>query len=448
MIILKKTIKNINKLNIKDKTPSFLLCVSGGMDSMVMLDVFRSIRSNINIDLFVIHVNYHFQSNACKSESLIKKFCKNNRIDYRIKKVKIDNNSNFESKARDIRYRIAQKLLRKQKLDYICTAHHDSDQIETLYMKFIQNAPITSYRGIIEIDKHLWRPFLNIKKTIISNYAIINKLKWIEDPTNKSLKFLRNKIRLKDLPKIKTDNPKLIYDLFEKRKFAINLFRKAGIIKNILIKNSKISKSGSPKYHVIEKNGFYHINEDVKKIIIQSILIQYNFNAQNMSNLHWKTCWQFIVKDKIGNEFQFINGIRFLISRNNFYIYHSRILRSKRQELTDGLVWNNSKFKFINKNNYNLNDKTIFSIKQKDQDTFYVRNWKHGDKILNKKKQSFHKVSEIFKRNKLSKLEKAFYPVIVNQNDQPVLVPCFRHNSCNSNFHDKVFIKWNYKWVN
>ena len=74
-------------------------------------------------------------------------------------------------------------------------------------MKNVQNAPLTSFRVILEHNKNIWRPFLEYKKLDILKYAKENKVNWIEDSTNSDKKYFRNKVRIEEIPKLKRENP-------------------------------------------------------------------------------------------------------------------------------------------------------------------------------------------------------------------------------------------------
>tara|TARA_S200000501_G_scaffold378435_1_gene441007 strand:- start:3938 stop:5278 length:1341 start_codon:yes stop_codon:yes gene_type:complete len=437
----------INKykyLSNEDCNPlSLILCVSGGIDSMVMLDIFKNMRHDFKINILVSHINYQVHDLSNKSEEFVKKYCLNHDINFRSNRVKINNRSNFEAKARRIRYEIFNEILVESNFNYICTAHHLDDQIETLYMKYKQNAPITSFRGILEIDKKKWRPLLGLKKTDIKIYAKKSKLKWIEDSTNLNTNYLRNNFRHNEVPKLKKENPRLIKNIFKKKKHANNLFKKANFLKKTFINEGKIKKNKNFKYYEILKLDFIKLELNIKKIIIQSFLNDFDLNLQSMTELHWKTFWQFLNNDNIGKEFLLYSRIKFLISNNKYILYDPKSLKIQKYELIDGLKWYNSEFNFIDKNKYLKDIENTFILSKSDyKNKIYVRNWKHGDKIKNKENKPHTKISRLFSNKKFSKLDKALHPILVDENDNPILVPNLRHNNCNNRFRENIVVKW------
>ena len=410
---------------------------------MVMLDIFNKLNFNLKFGIYVVHINYKIHDLADKSAYLIKEYCLKHNIKFEIKEVRIASKSNFEANAREVRYKIFNNILIKNKIKYICTAHHYDDQLETLYMKYIQNAPITSFRGILDFNNNIWRPFLDIEKSVLKKYALNNELYWIEDSTNFNKKYLRNKIRIDGIPKLKQSNSKLLLRLIKNKKQADKLFLKAKNVKEAFINNNKIKKFNNPEYFKISKSEFLNLDLNIKKIIIQSILSNYGINLQSMTKMHWETFWQFLNKNNFGNEFSFSSDIKFLITRTKFIIYNLQNLIYQKFELVDGLKWYNTEFKFLNKKNEFEHEESIFFIKEMDlKNKIFVRNWKFGDKIKNIENNKYSNISKIFNKNKFSKFEKSIYPILVNNEDKPILVPELRHNNCNRNNRKSIMVKW------
>ncbi|MCH2445535.1 MAG: tRNA lysidine(34) synthetase TilS, partial [Candidatus Marinimicrobia bacterium] len=130
----------------------------------------------------------------------------NNKIDYYIKDLFISNNENFESSSRKKRYSELNAIAGKIKCHIICTAHHLDDQIETLFMKMLDNSDWISKIGIRERLDKIRRPLLSVRKDEIRKIAIEGNLAWVEDPSNIDLSFRRNRVRRSLLPEaIKTD---------------------------------------------------------------------------------------------------------------------------------------------------------------------------------------------------------------------------------------------------
>lgn len=437
-----KILNKLKKLSNGGNLPPLLLCVSGGIDSMVMLDTFKKLSNSVEV--LVSHINYNVHEFSKKAEELVKNYCENNNIEYQIISVQIENKENFEAHARKIRYNIFNEILVEKNLKFMCTAHHLDDQIETLMMKYSQKAPITSFRGIIEKDKNKWRPFLDIPKSVIIDYASSENISWVEDNTNKNLRYLRNRFRINEIPKIKQENPNLIKELFHLKNKADKLFKQAKSISQELFNTENIIKCQLPEYYEIQLEPLVFLNENIRKIIIQSILNNFEFNLQSMTNLHWTTFWQFLEKSETGKEFKFSENIKALYNRNNVILFDKNKFKIEKQKLTDGLFWYNSKFNIVKDIDSKNSELEYWSVdKFNFKNNIFVRNWKVGDKILDSKSRSQKKISDIFKKNKFSKINKMMHPIVVDNNDTPLWVPNFRHNNCYINNSDeKITIKW------
>lgn len=443
--INKKIFNELTKLNLeKNSSPTFLLAVSGGLDSIVMLDVFFKLSNKEKFTIFVSHINYQLHNNSNTAEALIKKYCTKNLIQYEIVRADINNSSNFEAKARKFRYDVFQKLIEKYNIKYICTAHHWDDQLETLYMKYIQNAPLTSYRGVLELNKNIWRPLLKFSKNEILEFAIKNNLNWIEDTTNDDKNYLRNKIRIEDIPKLKINNPKLITELFQKKDQILRLFEIAEFTKAKLFSSKLIILNLNPIYFMVEINSILKLDVVIRQIIIQSLLNVFKINLQNMTKLHWETFWQFIDKRKIGKEFILYESMKVLIDRDNLIIFNPENIISLSKKMKNNLNWYNSKFYLdecevhqIENNQCFLVDKTYYGK------GVYVRNWKHGDLLFDNKSKKKKKISELFIKNKFSKLHKLIHPIVVDYKDNPIWIPNLRHSNCNNiKNKENIVIKW------
>ena len=193
--IIENNINFLFKLKLnknENKEPKILLSLSGGVDSVVLLDLVNKKFRNSKVKIYLLHVNYKVHKLSDEAELLCKKLAVkyNNKL---ILRTVVMDGKNFEHKARLYRYNILYKYAEIYNINTILTAHHYDDQIETLFMmKYIYKASWVSMMGIRENNNKLSRPLLKIKKDELYKYANKNNLLWIEDETNKDIKFLRN----------------------------------------------------------------------------------------------------------------------------------------------------------------------------------------------------------------------------------------------------------------
>ena len=209
--MLFQKIKNKLILNKFLKNQKIGLAVSGGVDSMVLLDIFSKISKEHNLKLYVMHYNHKWRKESFRDAQLVRKYCEENKIKilYGESKGKIIKD---EETAREQRYSFFKTAAKKFSLKVICTAHHRDDQLETVLFRLARGTgpnglfPIKESRELTDGIK-IFRPLLDIWKKDILNYALKNKISYIEDKTNLDVIYKRNLVRRKILPLLKKINP-------------------------------------------------------------------------------------------------------------------------------------------------------------------------------------------------------------------------------------------------
>ncbi len=177
------------------KEKKFLLAVSGGVDSMVLLHLF--LQENLNFA--VAHCNFKLREEASdKDEQLVRSICQQNKIPVFVKTCPVTE-GNIQLEARKLRYDFFKSLREKYPYDFLVTAHHADDQVETFFINLSRGSGLKGLAGIPS-EKDIFRPLLELSKDELIQYAIDQKIDWREDESNQSLKYLRNKIRLQIIP--------------------------------------------------------------------------------------------------------------------------------------------------------------------------------------------------------------------------------------------------------
>ncbi len=175
-----------------------LVAVSGGLDSVVLLDLLAKYGLN---DLAVVHCNFHLRGEASDGdEQFVRQlaesyglpfFCAHFDTYAEQKKSK----ESIQMIARNLRYSYFLELLKKEKFDCIAVAHHADDQVETFFINLLRGAGVKGLRGMLPKREHIIRPLLNFSRQDLKDYAEENHLKHREDASNSSDDYLRNAIR-------------------------------------------------------------------------------------------------------------------------------------------------------------------------------------------------------------------------------------------------------------
>jgi tRNA(Ile)-lysidine synthase len=184
-------------VNLNIKPGKYVTAVSGGADSIVLLDLLTKIPE---LELIVAHYDHGIREDSRKDCELVEQVAKKHGLIFEAEQGHLGADASEET-ARNARYGFLKKIQKKHEADAIITAHHEDDLIETAVINIIRG---TGPRGLTSLSSRpgLIRPLLGFTKLQIKNYAKENKLQWHEDPTNKELKYLRNYVRHVILPKL------------------------------------------------------------------------------------------------------------------------------------------------------------------------------------------------------------------------------------------------------
>ncbi len=198
-------LKNIHK----EKT--YLLAVSGGIDSMVMAELFLK----HELKFSVAHCNFSLRGEESDGdEILVRIWCDKNKIPFFVKRFETalyakQHSISIQESARALRYAFFNELLKIHNIDFIATAHHRDDNIETVFFHFLRGTGIKGLTGIPEMNQHIVRPLLHIPKKEIVAYATEYSIEFRNDSSNKKDKYTRNKLRNTILPLITETFPSL-----------------------------------------------------------------------------------------------------------------------------------------------------------------------------------------------------------------------------------------------
>ncbi len=175
----------------------FIFAISGGLDSMVLLDIAKIIYP----DRFtVVTIDHHLRPSSKSDTDLVLAFCEQNGIACQVEQINvpklIKNGSSIEEIARKERYLILERIRKQKQAKAIVTAHHAQDQIETQIMHLIRGCDLPGLIGMPILNTTLvFRPLLEQPKTKLRQYADEQKLIWHEDETNQDTHYFRNHIR-------------------------------------------------------------------------------------------------------------------------------------------------------------------------------------------------------------------------------------------------------------
>jgi tRNA(Ile)-lysidine synthase len=306
-LIIKENDKNYdfyNQLFIKIETfldkeiyfnqsAKVLLAVSGGVDSISLLDIFANLTSRFPLlQIAIAHFNHNLRAKESDDdEKLVRDMAIKYNISYYTSSGQVRQYSelkgvSIEQAARYLRYKFFERIVNKINADYVATAHTADDNAETFFINLFRGSGITGLSGIpirrnIVKRASIIRPLIKIRKSELIEYAKLRKLEWREDESNKLMNYTRNKVRLDLLPKLEEEYSQSIVEIINRTQ---NLLQGADnvIAKYVqkAIQTLIINKSNGR--FGIKLNIFKTYDEFLQGEILQKAIIN-NFSLQNLS---------------------------------------------------------------------------------------------------------------------------------------------------------------------
>ncbi|SKB83829.1 tRNA lysidine(34) synthetase TilS [Chryseobacterium balustinum] len=400
-----KQFQNLTQLS---DNPTYLLAVSGGADSMVLGYLFNELR-NSGLEFQVAHINYKLRGEDSDSDQkVVEDFCKKHNIKFHLYQVSEKDEkpeNSIQLWARELRYQFFRKIQKKENLDFLVTAHHLNDQLETFIINLSKASGINGLSGIPANENNILRPLLNFSKDEIYQFAKENNIIFREDLSNKKSDYLRNKIRNEIVPKLSETNDQFLENFRKSISFLnqtkdfvhdqIEIIEKNFSVFNkehkILSKEKLAQQSDFVKFEILKKYGFKR-TEEIQKI----------FSAENGSSFFSEDYHLTVDREglilKLKNLSREINPEIILL--NNFDFHQDQVTINIKSYIPDGNCFN---WVFDT-------DKLQFPLslrKQKDGDEFYPSGFS-GKK----------KVSKFFRDEKLSVLTKEKIWVLCDAEDQ------------------------------
>jgi tRNA(Ile)-lysidine synthase len=374
-----------------------LVAVSGGLDSMILLDL----AAKSELQIAVAHCNFQLRDTESDGdEDFVKSYCQENSIQvffqrFDTKQFAEDEKLSIQVAARKLRYEWFYELLENENFDYVLTAHHLDDQLETFLINFSRGTGLDGLCGIPSLHDKIVRPLLIFSRAEIETFANENQLKWREDSSNASDKYVRNKIRHQMVPILKELNPSFL-DSFEKT------------IQNLNQAQSLVDDASRIVYRKVVKDF-----DNLKIINLKELLQLSNYQAYLYQ---WLSPFGFSAWQDIYDLVEAQSGK--LIFSEQYRLVKDRealILEPKNVENSEEYLINEKekqlnfplKLRFCEVSDLSISDaKTIFVDSKLVKFPLTLRKWNEGDYFYPFGMKGKKKVSKYFKDEKFSLSEK------------------------------------------
>lgn len=216
MTIFDKVRRAIREFRLIAQGDTVVAAVSGGPDSLAMLDILDHLRDEFSFQLHVVHLNHRIREEAGREAEFVRNFSENRQIPVTILEYDIpghlaESGGSLQEAAREVRYRLFQEVAERVGADSIALGHHADDLAETVMMRFLRGAGLEGLVGFTPRSRgHLIRPLIYVTRSEIEAYCAERELTPCTDPSNAKAVYARNRIRLELLPQLEAEyNPNL-----------------------------------------------------------------------------------------------------------------------------------------------------------------------------------------------------------------------------------------------
>ncbi|MEJ6952143.1 tRNA lysidine(34) synthetase TilS [Natronospora cellulosivora (SeqCode)] len=312
----------IRRNNLIRSEDSLILGVSGGPDSLVMLDLFARIMGEYNLDIVVFHLNHMFRKEAEKEAEYVRSIAQNYQLKSFIEKFDVpkyiqEYGYSPEEGARKARFDILRKLSEKSSIKKIAMAHNKDDLVETVLFNLIRG---TGLKGLTGIDAKMYNdklivihPLLSVSRKSIEKYCLEHKLNPVRDPSNTETYYTRNKIRNDILPYIEKEINPAVKDvvyrmstyLREEEDFLTSFASE--VYQRILIK--RIDKKVVLSLPLLQDE-----EEVIRKRILKMAVKELQGNAMDLYSVHYNLINDIIFSGETGKSIDLKEDIRVKVS--------------------------------------------------------------------------------------------------------------------------------------
>ncbi len=416
-----KKANDLLKENLKENDV-VVLGISGGPDSMALLHLLIEYRKKMNIFLVCAHVDHNVRNESADELLFVENYCNKHNVKFESMVINDYGDDNFENEARNIRYNFFDEIISKYNANFLMTAHHGDDLMETILMRIVRGSTLTGYSGFsykIEKDNYvLLRPLIFNTKEEILKYNERNDIPYVIDKTNFMDIHTRNRYRKSVLPFLKEEDKNVHLKFLKYSKtlmlYADYIDKQARTIMNDIYKNGKLNIDEFKKCDEVIQN----------RIVYQLFENFYQDDLVLISDVHVNLIKNLIFSDKSNSRVYLPNSVIASKSYNDFSILKETSLIDKYEiELSDVVFLPNGKY--IEKIDTSDSNSNFYCRLSYDDITLplFVRTKKLGDKMYVKGLNGSKKLKDVFIDEKISIKDRQLWPVVVDAKGKIVWIP-------------------------
>lgn len=401
---------------------------SSGPDSMALVDMLLKVRDKYQLSLVIAHVNHNVRKESYEEAEYLKKYCEENNLVFESMIIEEYGDDNFHNEARSIRYNFFESLVDKYEANYLMTAHHGDDLIETILMRMVRGSNLSGYSGfkeVVEMDGYkIVRPLIHYTKQELESYDKEHNVKYYVDSSNDKDKYTRNRYRKYVIPFLKEEDENVHQKFL---KFSEELDAASRFINKT--RDEAMKKCISDNKLNLEQ--FCQEDHFIQKEILYYILSEfYQDDLILVNDKHINLLFDLIYSKKANS---FVNLPNEVVANKS---YNMLELKRETLEITSYeiefdnyvLLPNNHTIERISDTDDNSNSMCRLDSREISL-PLVVRTRRIGDKMKIKGLNGSKKVKDIFIDKKISLEKRDSWPVVVDSKGNIVWIPGIKKSS-------------------
>lgn len=437
-----RTIDNYFKFN---KGDIIVVGASSGPDSMALLSMLLEIREKYDLKLICCHVNHNVRRESAEEARYMEEFANKYNLIFETMKIEKYSDDNFENEARNIRYHYFDEIVHKYNANYLMTAHHGDDLVETILMRIVRGSNLNGYSGfkkVVDMGSYMIvRPLIYFTKQELIDYDNKHHIKFYIDSSNNNLSYTRNRYRKKVLPFLKRED-KNVHLKFLKFSETIN------DANNFVIKERDKALNNVYKDGNILIDEFLKVDPFLQKEILYYLMEKYYRDDLILINdKHINLILSLINSSKSNGRVSLPNEIIGVKSYNNFR------LEEVTKSVTEYEIEVSRYAKLPNHHTITRvedddlgNSNNVCRLLSTDVSLpLIVRTRKFGDKIKLKGNGGTKKIKDIFINEKIPVEDRDIWPIVVDSRDNVVWIPGLKKSKFDKKKSEKydIILKYN-----
>ncbi len=415
--------------------------ISGGPDSMCLLSLLIAFQNKLNLKIIVAHINHNVRPESKEEAQFVKNFALKNNCLFEYYKIETYQNDNFENYARKQRYDFFSQLIEKYHANYLMTAHHGDDLIETILMRLVRGSNLDGYGGFKKETKYetyeLLRPLINMTKDDIIKYNQEHSIEYRFDKSNDNLDFTRNRYRKMILPLLKKEN-KNVHQKF--LSFSEEIYNTLQFLDNM----TNNALTGVINFDKVNLQEFNKLDALLKKRVVEFILKkEYQDKIILINKIHLQKILELCNSKKTNSTINLPEN-RILVKSYNYLYFQKNKSLDFFHALLDDKVEISQNEKIIKLTKCDI-EKSNYIIRLNSKEIklpLYVRYRKSGDIMEIKNLQGRKKLKDIFIDEKIAIDKRASWPVVIDSNNTILWLPGLKKSKFDKNsdeFYDIIY---------